>query len=114
LFHKGRHHLLVVLAFLLSLLLVVAVEDTGQILEALEVLVVEVLWMVVLEKAPLEEQETQVDIHQQKEMMVVVDMELHQQDLLVVEEVLAEQELLVLLVQDLVETDKRLPSLVLQ
>jgi hypothetical protein len=104
----------VVLAFLLSLLLVVEVEDTGQILEALEVLVVEVLWMVVLEKAPPEEQETQVDIHQQKEMMVVVDMELHQQDLLVVEEVLAEQELLVLLVQDLVETDKRLPSLVLQ
>jgi hypothetical protein len=104
----------VVLAFLLSLPLEVVVEDTMLILEALEVLVVEVPLMLVLEKAPLEEQETQVDIHQQKEMMVVVDMDLHQQDLLVVEEVLAEQELLVLLVQDLVETDKRLPSLVLQ
>jgi hypothetical protein len=104
----------VVLAFLLSLLLEVVVEDTGQILEALEVLAVEVLWTVVLEKALLEEQETQVDIHHQKEPMAVVDMDLRQQDLLVEEEVLVEQELLVLLVQDLVETDKHLLSQVLQ
>ena len=103
-----------VLAFLLSLLLEVVAEDTGLILEALEVLAVVVLWTVVLEQAPLEEQETQVDIRQQKEPMVVVDMDLRQQDLLVEEEVLVEQELLVLLVQDLVETDKYLLSQVLQ